>query len=561
MTEVGGAPIRPVPQDMAAIFASESPAWIRLEPQSVSGDPSPGLEARVHDPLWLLARQLQLGEFLGEDTGSPVSVQVRWTSTPVDMWRAGGQAAGSTSAFAPADLLEPLVESELISEPGLRWRFEAGTQFLSMLADAGQAAVRQAVLQACALSTVDAPADGIEPFDPNADPFDKQAARLVAVFAGSLPDGERIAGDLRRWLASGRPPQWLPVSANEVAQEWLTWHDGSPGPDCWQKRRLDYRFGISAGGFELEAKAFGGGRVDWFEFDSAPSTAATGRPLTHTIGPVPATPLRFAGMPADRYWEFEDGTVNFGALEAKPYDLARLALAEFALVYGQDWMIVPIDVPVGEVTVIDELTYMDTFGHHTTVRRADDAERFRLFEIEGLPGLFVPPATPGVLEGAALEEVLFLRDEMANLVWAVEQTVRGPSGRSRPRIEEPVPAPLPPGTEEAAELDYLLQSVVPGWWIPFVPMSAGAGTVELRKATLREGPQGQPAGRLLEPGRGLTIHDAEVPREGVLVRRVPLLARRPDGRYARWISRRASVGRGETTSRISFDAADLRRRQ
>lgn len=200
---------------------------------------------------------------------------------------------------------------------------------------------------------------------------------------------------------------------------------------------------------------------------------------------------------------------------------------------------------------------MDTFGEHIVVARADDADRFQLFQIEGLPGLFVPPATPGVLEGRALEEVLFLRDEMSNLVWAVEQTVRGPSGRPRQRTEEPAPAPLPAGAEPAAERDYLLQSV-PDWWIPFVPMSAGPGTIELRKARLSDGPRGEPAGALLEPGSGLTIDDAEVPREGIQVRRVPLLTRRPDGRYARWISRRASVGRGETARRIVFDATDAR---
>ena len=51
-------------------------SWNRLEPRTRS--PSLlGIEARIHDPLWLLARQWQFGEFLGEDAGSPVSVRVR----------------------------------------------------------------------------------------------------------------------------------------------------------------------------------------------------------------------------------------------------------------------------------------------------------------------------------------------------------------------------------------------------------------------------------------------------------------------------------------------------
>ena len=43
------------------------PAWTRLEPSSVTGDPTPGLEARLHDPLWLLTRQWQFGEFQGDE--------------------------------------------------------------------------------------------------------------------------------------------------------------------------------------------------------------------------------------------------------------------------------------------------------------------------------------------------------------------------------------------------------------------------------------------------------------------------------------------------------------
>jgi hypothetical protein len=54
--------VNAIDQSIKAIFL-ESLAWTRLEPQSISGDPEPGLEARIHDPLWLLGRQWQLAEF------------------------------------------------------------------------------------------------------------------------------------------------------------------------------------------------------------------------------------------------------------------------------------------------------------------------------------------------------------------------------------------------------------------------------------------------------------------------------------------------------------------
>src|SRR6185436_16375234 len=58
-------------------------SWTRLEPRARSGDMQSGLEARVHDPLWLLGRQWQLGEFQGEDAGSPVWTRLHAEVTAV----------------------------------------------------------------------------------------------------------------------------------------------------------------------------------------------------------------------------------------------------------------------------------------------------------------------------------------------------------------------------------------------------------------------------------------------------------------------------------------------
>lgn len=571
MGNCAGARVFPVPEEFAEVFLSDSPGWTRLEPQSLSGDPSPGLEARVHDPAWLLARQWQLGEFRGEDAGSPVSVQVTWTSTPVEGWRPRqpGVEPGPMRPLGSHDLLEPHVESEPPGEPGLRRRFDAGSQFLAVLADAGFAntvGLAAAVLAACRLlvapSAGEALANGQarDPvYDPAADSHDRAAQVLVDLFGDRLPDAERIAAALE----APTPAAWLPAGATDAAMGWLRWYRGSPGPDCWVQPRLEYAFDLTAGPHLLTAPAFGGGRVDWYHLDHAGTAAGPGAPGTTTRArPVWATPLRFAGMPADRYWEFEDAQVNLGALDAKPHDLARLALAEFALVYSQDWLVVPVDVPVGALTVIDELSYTTTFGERIPVARADDGASYQMFEIggvpglPGLPGLLVPPASPGVLDGAAIEEVSYLRDEAANLAWAVERVVRGPSGDPRTRTDEPRrPAPQP-GMDPGAELDYLLETGVPDHWVPLVPMRGDGGSIELRKGAMTSS-DARPYGLLLRPDP-LVLCDEEVPREGIMVRRVPALARRPDGSYARWITRRASVGRGEGASRLAFDSATRR---
>ena len=61
--------------------------WMRLEPRSRDASMQTSLQARIYDPLWLLARQWQTGEFEGDDSGSPAAAQWRgesdWTLATV----------------------------------------------------------------------------------------------------------------------------------------------------------------------------------------------------------------------------------------------------------------------------------------------------------------------------------------------------------------------------------------------------------------------------------------------------------------------------------------------
>lgn len=575
MTVAKGMRVTNVPAQLGAAFFLQPPGWTRLEPQSVSGDPSPGLQARLHDPLWLLARQWQFGEFAAEDAGSPVAVHVDSNTTLVSGWLPGDPAAAAPTRTLPGgDLLEPSIEREPTEArgPGLRDRAEAGAELLGQLGDAGEdvgpgSALLAAVLARCPLRL------------PWIDPNDRTVAGLVAVLRNRVPDGELVAVSAAAGLAASPPipPPWLAGAANPVAAlaalvDWFGWYRGQVAPapdptaDCWIDERLEYRFGLITGGQTLRAPAFGGGRVDWHDLDIDAGAGVPGGPGGDPQSrqqSMLATPLRFAGMPADRYWQFEDGQVNLGALEVQPHDLARLLLVEFATVYGNDWLVVPVDVPLGSYTQINKVTYSTTFGEELTVNAPDDTDRsgtFRLFELslagtsDTQPGLFIPPSVTGVLEGPAVEEVLFLRDEMANSAWAVERSVQGPSGDPRNRTDEGYPPPFRPGTDPNAELDYLLQTAVPARWIPLLPFSTGYATVALAKGIMQQGSALiEPLGVLLHPGEPMMIRDEEIGREGVRVRRVPTLARRVDGSYARWLTRRVTVGRGEGSSSLAFD--------
>lgn len=548
----------------------ESPLWVRLEPQSVSGDPTPGIEARVHDPFWALARQWQLAEFEGEDAGTPITVEVSTRTIPVTAWQSGDPSQERAPArLDPLLPLDAFVERESTAGErlGLRERAEAGAYLVELLEDAALDA-RAGLVQACPLDAGPAPEDaGI--------PQHVAVPTYLEVLAAAVPDGTKAAEQLE-----AGDPAWLAgasEAAKAAAEEWLRWFRSGVAPlagsDSWMDERFEYRFSARVGSGEdqavLHAPLHEGGAIDWYSFDHVAKRVLDLEPEEEVAHQVEkkklvmiATPLRFDGMPADRYWQFEDGQVHLGRLDAQPHDLARLCVAEFAMVYGNDWLVVPLTVHGGALTQIAEVAYTTTFGERFVVSPADDRRRtgrFRMFAIsergapdETFPGLLVPPSALGVIEGRPVEDVAFLRDEMANMAWAVERAVQARSGETRSRGDEERPVNRVDDLEPDAELQYLLRTEVPKHWIPFIPISTGLGQIALRKGTMAE--EDLSLGVLLAP-TPMTVEDEEIPREGLRVRRVPALARATDGRYLRWITRRVSVGRGEGWSGLAFDGA------
>src|SRR5262245_22372454 len=90
---------------------------MRLEPGSRTGDMSSGLQARIYDPLWLLARQWQVGEFQGEDNGSPAKASFQAESAQLTRFHAGAIPPNTIvkgTPYASEIPLETLVECERV---------------------------------------------------------------------------------------------------------------------------------------------------------------------------------------------------------------------------------------------------------------------------------------------------------------------------------------------------------------------------------------------------------------------------------------------------------------
>jgi hypothetical protein len=243
-----------------------------------------------------------------------------------------------------------------------------------------------------------------------------------------------------------------------------------------------------------------------------------------------------------------------------------MALLQFALVFGNDHFVLPVPVPVGAVFTTSHLLVTDTFGMTLSLApaahaqtgggRAEGAGRWTMF----LPSLadgtavadaFVLPASAVQrLTSRPVEDVHLLRDEAANLAWAVEAVVEGPDGVARP-VERELPAqPSPPST---GPLRYRLGGSVPPNWFPLVPTRTASGDVpELVVRKMADDPQ-VPTGTQLR--LGAAFDDDRIPREGRRVVREHVLARWSDGSTHLWTARRATIGRGEGSSGLDFDDA------
>jgi hypothetical protein len=179
---------------------------------------------------------------------------------------------------------------------------------------------------------------------------------------------------------------------------------------------------------------------------------------------------------------------------------------------------------------------------------------------------FLPPGLAKTIEAQPVEEVLLLRDEMANIAWAVERRVENALEQSVNRDE--AVATQADASQAIVPTDglpvYRLASQVPEYWTPLLPVQTDPATraVRLVRGAVLEvhGLQHvvRALGRILNPdgSPALALYEEEVPREGSRVTRNYQLARWLDGSTHLWMGRRKQIGRGEGSSGLRFDTAD-----
>ncbi|MCW5557783.1 MAG: hypothetical protein KIT22_08125, partial [Verrucomicrobiae bacterium] len=132
--------------------------WNRLEGRPRADKFDRALRAEVRDPLWMLTRQWQMGEFRGDDAGSPIFTKVLVETTRLRKYQ---PSSGPIEAFDDSMPLEthvekmplPFLQKQVLNgveeplEISLDLRLLMGRHWLKMIAPVSAASVPQFVAQ------------------------------------------------------------------------------------------------------------------------------------------------------------------------------------------------------------------------------------------------------------------------------------------------------------------------------------------------------------------------------------------------------------------------------
>lgn len=572
------------------------------------------IKAEVRDALWMLCRQWQLGEFEGDDAGSPVLAKLRLDTTQLNKYQAAGHGVQAMPEDLPMEAQveqKPLPHSVWLGKISLDLRLMAGRRWKRLLKDAGLLG------QLWDFSLEQFPIDLPDPKSV-ADAHicaHPQAWQTFAAVAGRVVDGLSLylflkAGKLLTDLPGGHV---LPGEPQVVVKDFLEWFDqlflqpSDPEDNAWLPSHMEYQFQCSApqksGEQVLTASEYYHGHLDWYNLKFNPGIKTLGdvdtRPpvelVSKEVRTLLPTPVMFDGMPNTRWWAFEDGRVNYSYINPGTQELSKLLFMEFGLVYANDWFLIPFDLPVGSLAKVTGLSVSNVFGENFWLQAAgrggdEDWERWNMFsinvegedEVPSDTSILLLPTVPKIQESQPVEAVTFIRDEMANRVWGIETKVSMPHGESasgsaaaaqyRDYLQRlsndslTVEPAHPEGAEALAKIRYEIMNQIPENWIPFIPVHLDKANreVQLQRAAMprfldKAGTVEKVRPRTVLLQDGLTekkpfyIHEEEIPRAGAQVFHSYQRTRWKNGRVVVWFGTRKTTGRGEGSSGLGFD--------
>ncbi len=543
------------------------------------------LAMRIADPLWMLGRQWQFGEFIGEDNGSPIQANVQYRKEQVANYSTNGSPL--TLDSTP---LEARVEAVNIEPLDLKSKVRIGQQYERLIKAAFPTPTAKAWINNL---RADLPLthEKWEAHDfTNANRQDEKSYRFFKLMHGKVLDGNSLlnalADDYPKPVDSIHDYSALQVVSTKFKQWYENLYVKQPEDNpAWKPKQLVHEFHLHTPNDDaiLSAPDYQSGHLDWYSFDTAKVTLNPSDRLEQTTDLQPVN-VSFAGMPDKRLFSFEDSKIDLSMMDVKKGDLLKMMLLDFSLVSGSDWYTIPLEMQLGELCWIDNIEVKDVFGVTTTIRNSAktgsilangnpmkvwDMFKVRNHNPSGYDPrqhfLFLAPTAMHRLESAPVEELLFLRDEYANMVWAIEQRVPNAMGNPMDAYDLHLElyGPFLPPDDIQARRDlpkFRLANTVPSNWIPYLPNHIDGSNKEIalcRAYMLRNEAANEPTD--IAPLSYLATEDLEkiyeeaIPKAGVRIQLTKQRMRWTDGNTYVWMGRKVAVGKGEGNSGLQFD--------
>lgn len=564
---------------------------IRKESADRCQDYNNALSFQIFDPLWMLTRQWQYGRFQGNDCGSPITAKVYAVKKKID----GGVSN------TPLEYEVEKVNYEMTPYV----RMESAMFLKKMLKRVKRDDIVEQLKKNFPLSKYIDELKNASNSDSDSKAIEKlktQNNKALKKFSVFYENRSFDGYEVYLKLQSNSLGVSIPV---DIQKAYLVWFKNKFLPndsnkEAWNSKKLAYEVSMKQGSTNYTTDQYASGMLSWYSFDAegfSPNNSANSESKTLTYIPTPA---RFAAAPAQRLWEFENHKVSMGNGNIAPEYVAAAAVMKYISTYSNDWMITPLETETGTVLSVDRIVVVDTFGKTREIRiSAEDldnnkatvgpTDRWCLFG-SSLPnayyerdfscsknGLLFPPTVIRCEEGAPVEEVQFLRDEMANMLWGVETKINDGCGGflDGKTLSDSVFRDVDKKRKEdksAKEIDakysLLIQNRVPLNWIPFVPEQLKNG----RDIVFRRGRMpvyyketGEPdsidgyksvrsSTKLLDKKvKPFYINEEEVGGYGIKVTKTPQRTRWFMGKSFNWLGNRKIISEYQANSGLMFD--------
>lgn len=561
--------------------------WNRLEGRPRTHNFNKALKSEVRDALWMICKQWQMGEFKGEDAGTAVFSKIKINSSEIN------EFSPANSPFTQLDKsipLETIIEQRSLSferdnqNIGLDIRLQLGNYWHKLLKkeSLGNYFSQYLDLYGFKLGAKNRADDHIFAHKEELQQWMAVSGRSIDGYEiiKHIDEGNEVTSDITLTNTDHK------LILNNLGQKLILYYKqnfsqpSNEGNSSWQPDRLEYKATIKSSNSEevntLVAEEYYHGSVDWFALNLISNNGdGSIKPNTFKDTFIPS-PIEFDGMPDKRWWKFEDSKTSFGNVSPSTTDLSKLLLIEFGLTYANDWFVVPFKLPIGSIADVKGISVKNNFDDiywiEPTEEIEDNSTKWSVFRQQSNPvnkKLFLSPTAIKVQEGSPLEEVMLIRDEMANMVWGVEKIipstrgigVQGGEYAIQRRIFHENYTDKVTLADYNASVYYKAMSEVPENWIPFIPVHVDGHNrkIQLKRSSMLRALDGDwLAPQKIKPKTTILsesdlIHEEEVTRAGTRVIQSFQRTRWLNGEIYLWLGAKKKTGRGEGSSGLAFD--------